>query len=104
MYGAEKVWWALNREGIAVGRCRVERLMRELGLAGSVRGKKVRTTVPDPAAAGAPTRTHNRKTSPTHPIRCTRRELAFHQVRSTSSIRIGHRRADLLTPHRTGQA
>ena len=54
VYGAEKVWWALNREGIAVGRCRVERLMRELGLVGAVRGKKVRTTVPDPDAARAP--------------------------------------------------
>jgi putative transposase len=40
VYGAEKVWWALNREGIVVGRCRVERLMRTLGLAGAVRGKR----------------------------------------------------------------
>ena len=48
VYGAQKVWWALNREGIVVGRCRVERLMRELGLVGAVRGKKVRTTVADP--------------------------------------------------------
>ena len=54
VYGAEKVWWALNREGIVVGRCRVERLMRELGLVGAVRGKKVRTTVPDPDAATVP--------------------------------------------------
>jgi len=54
VYGAEKVWWALNREGIRVGRCRVERLMRTLGLAGAVRGKKVRTTVPDPDGARAP--------------------------------------------------
>jgi putative transposase len=54
VYGAEKVWWALNREGIAVGRCRVERLMRALGLVGAVRGKKVRTTVSDPDAARAP--------------------------------------------------
>jgi putative transposase len=48
VYGAEKVWWALNREGIVVGRGRVERLMRALGLTGAVRGKKVRTTVADP--------------------------------------------------------
>jgi putative transposase len=54
VYGTEKVWWALNREGIRVGRCRVERLMRALGLAGAVRGKKVRTTVPDPDGARAP--------------------------------------------------
>ncbi len=48
VYGAKKVWWALNREGIRVGRCRVERLMRALGLVGAVRDKTVHTTVPDP--------------------------------------------------------
>jgi putative transposase len=49
--GARKVWLALNREGTAVARCTVERLMRELGLAGARRGKRRRTTVPDLAAA-----------------------------------------------------
>ena len=47
VYGARKVWWQLRRDGIDVGRCRVERLMRRLGLAGAVRGKTVRTTVQD---------------------------------------------------------
>jgi putative transposase len=51
VYGARKVWLALNREGIPVARCTVERLMRQLGLAGARRGKRRRTTVPDPAAA-----------------------------------------------------
>lgn len=51
VYGARKVWIELNREGAGVARCTVERLMRELGLRGARRGKKVRTTVPDPAAA-----------------------------------------------------
>jgi putative transposase len=51
VYGARKVWLALNREGIAVARCTVERLMAELGLAGAVRGKARRTTIADPAAA-----------------------------------------------------
>jgi putative transposase len=51
VYGARKVWLALNREGTPVARCTVERLMRELGLAGARRGKKVRTTVPGQAAA-----------------------------------------------------
>jgi putative transposase len=51
VYGADKVWAQLNREGIAVARCTVERLMRELGLRGVVRGKpRVRTTVGDPAS------------------------------------------------------
>jgi putative transposase len=51
VYGARKMWLALNREGIAVARCTVERLMRDLGLAGARRGKPKRTTVADPAAA-----------------------------------------------------
>jgi putative transposase len=48
VYGAEKVWRQLNREGVTVARCTVERLMRQLGLQGVRRGKAVRTTVPDP--------------------------------------------------------
>ena len=47
VYGARKVWWALRRDGIEVGRCRVERLMRRLGLTGAVRGKTIRTTIQD---------------------------------------------------------
>jgi transposase InsO family protein len=56
VYGARKVWRELNRQGHGVARCTVERLMRELGLAGAVRGKKVITTVPDAAAPRAPDR------------------------------------------------
>ena len=51
VYGVRKVWRQLGREGLAVARCTVARLMRVMGLQGVVRGKKVRTTVPDPAAA-----------------------------------------------------
>ena len=51
VYGVRKVWRQLGREGIAVARCTVARLMRTMGLQGVVRGKKVRTTIPDPAAA-----------------------------------------------------
>ena len=50
IYGADKVWRQLNREGVAVARCTVERLMRQEGLQGVRRGKAVRTTVPDPKA------------------------------------------------------
>ena len=49
VYGARKVWHQLRREGHPVARCTVERLMREAGLAGAVRGKKIRTTVTDPS-------------------------------------------------------
>jgi putative transposase len=50
VYGARKIWLALNREGIGVARCTVERLMRELGLEGARRGRRRRTTIADPAA------------------------------------------------------
>ena len=44
VYGAVKVWQQLKREGMAVARCTVERLMRRQGLRGVIRGKVVRTT------------------------------------------------------------
>jgi transposase InsO family protein len=45
VYGARKTWLALNRRGIPVARCTVERVMRENGLRGARRGRKVRTTI-----------------------------------------------------------
>ncbi|WP_250542202.1 IS3 family transposase, partial [Escherichia coli] len=45
VYGVRKVWRQLLREGIRVARCTVARLMTVMGLAGVLRGKKVRTTV-----------------------------------------------------------
>jgi transposase InsO family protein len=54
MYGRRKMTAHLNREGYAVSKRRVDRLMRELGLNGRVRGRKTRTTVPDPKAPRAP--------------------------------------------------
>ena len=50
VYGVRKVWRQLRREGIAVARCTVTRLMRAMGLQGAVRGKPVRTTISDKAA------------------------------------------------------
>ncbi len=44
MYGAEKVYRQLNREGITVARCTVARLMREMGLRGAVRGRTFKVT------------------------------------------------------------
>lgn len=54
VYGRRKIWAQLNREGIPVGRDRVERLMKQAGIAGAVRGKRVRTTRPDERAPRAP--------------------------------------------------
>lgn len=47
VYGAEKVWRQLAREGTAAARCTVERLMKRIGLRGVIRGKVVRTTISD---------------------------------------------------------
>ncbi|MGH7710126.1 MAG: IS3 family transposase [Gemmatimonadaceae bacterium] len=50
IYGAKKVWKQLKREQIPAARCTVARLMNDLGLRGVVRGRRVRTTIPDAVA------------------------------------------------------
>jgi len=49
VYGARKVWHQLKRDGFRVARCTVERLMRSMGLQGAVRGRRAKTTMPNPA-------------------------------------------------------
>ncbi len=66
VYGARKVWRQLGREGIAVARCTVERLMRRMGLRGAVRGKETRTTIADKAAP-CPADKVNRRFRAPHP-------------------------------------
>jgi putative transposase len=68
VYGARKVWLALNRQGVEIARCTVERLMTELGLAGVRRGKRWRTTIPD-AAAVRPADLVDRRFAPVAPNR-----------------------------------
>jgi transposase InsO family protein len=53
VYGVRKVWRQLLREGFQVARCTVARLMSEIGLQGTVRGRRIRTTIPDDAVARA---------------------------------------------------
>ncbi len=45
VYGVPKIWRQMMREGFVIARCTVERLMHEMGLAGVIRGKPVRTTI-----------------------------------------------------------
>lgn len=47
VYGADKVWKLINREGLFIACCTVERLMERLGFEGVRRGKVVRTTISD---------------------------------------------------------
>lgn len=58
VYGAKKVWMQLKREGVQVARCTVTRLMKTMGLVGTVRGKVKRTTIPDKKAVCPSDRVH----------------------------------------------
>ncbi|MGN9914762.1 IS3 family transposase [Phytohabitans sp. LJ34] len=64
VYGARKIWHQLRWQGHRVARCTVERLMRRAGLAGAARGKKIRTTVPDPRHQRAGDRLNRDFTAP----------------------------------------
>ena len=50
VYGVRKVWRQLQREGYAIARCTVARLMRMMGLQGVIRGKPIKTTISDKSA------------------------------------------------------
>lgn len=50
VYGVRKVWRQMKREGFDIARCTIERLMRDMGLQGVIRGKPARTTISDKAA------------------------------------------------------
>ena len=76
VYGARKVWLALNREGIAVARCTVGRLMKDLGLVGAVRGRPRRTTIAD-AAAARPADLVSRQFAPPAPNRLWVADLTY---------------------------
>ncbi len=58
VYGVRKVWRQMQREGFHVARCTVERLMRVMGLQGVIRGKRVRTTVPNSQSPRPPDHVH----------------------------------------------
>ncbi len=64
VYGPRKVWRQLGREHVVVARCTVERLMRDMGLRGAVRGRAFKvTTVADPTALRPPDLVHREFTA-----------------------------------------
>ena len=81
VYGVRKVWHQLRREGTAVARCTVERLMRDLGLKGVVRGRRQRTTIPDEASP-RPTDLVQRDFHPEAPNRLWVADLTYVRTRS----------------------
>jgi putative transposase len=82
-YGARKVWRQLQREGKNVARCTVERLMRQLGLQGVVRGKTVKTTISRPDEAYPLDRVNRQFTAarPLTPITTRAQSLASSALR-----------------------
>lgn len=69
VYGARKIHRQLNREGITVARCTVSRLMRELGIKGATRGRRVFTTIPAEDGTERPADLVNRDFSAPEPNR-----------------------------------
>ncbi len=67
VYGPRKVWRQLRREGIRVARCTVERLMREMGVRGVVRGRAWKITTQSDLAAARPTDLVDRQFTATRP-------------------------------------
>jgi transposase InsO family protein len=67
VYGPRKVWKQMGREGLHAARCRVRRLMREMGLAGAVRGRAWTTTTESPPNAERPTDLVDRHFTATRP-------------------------------------
>ena len=90
VYGARKVWRQLQREGVEVARCTVERLMRLEGLVGVVRGQKKRTTIPDEDAA-RPRDLVDRSFGADAPNRLWLADIERHEALSNRAVVGGHR-------------
>jgi putative transposase len=91
VYGAEKTWRQLGREGIAAPRCQVERLMRADGLRGAIRGgKRVRTTIPDNEAERAPDLV-DRDFTATAPNQLWVADFERHEALANRAVMKGHR-------------
>ena len=90
VYGARKVWRQLQREGIGVARCTVERLMRQEGLKGVVRGETKRTTIADEDAA-RPADLVDRSFEADGPDRLWVADIERHEAFSNRAVVKGHR-------------
>ena len=90
VYGARKVWCQLQREGVEVARCTVERLMRHQGLKGVVRGERKRTTIPDDSAP-RPADLVDRSFEADGPNRLWLADIERHEAFSNRAVVGGHR-------------
>ena len=98
VYGPRKVWQQMGREGLHVARCRVRRLMREMGLAGAVRGRAWTITTQSQPDADRPSRSRRSALHRDAPEPAlgrglhVRRDLARASCTSRSSIDVFARR------------
>jgi putative transposase len=91
VYGADKVWDQLNKDGIRVARCTVERLMRDMGLQGCRRGRVwMRTTTSDETLT-RPADLVDRQFRAPAPNRLWVADLERHEVLSNPAVVKGHR-------------
>ena len=100
VYGPRKVWKQMGREGLREARCRVRRLMREMGLAGAVRGRAWMTTTEAGPAPERPRRSGRSHSSPRRaPISSGSSDFTYVATwRGLRLRRVCHRR--LRAPHR----
>jgi putative transposase len=91
VYGARKLWKAAVRAGETVGRDQVARLMRDLGIEGVRRGRRVRTTRPDDTASRHPDLVHRRFVAD-RPNALWVTDLERHEALSNPAVVKGHRR------------
>jgi putative transposase len=90
VYGAAKVWAQLNREGISVARCTVERLMREMGLTGARRGRAWTTTTDSRHDRDRPADLVDRSFAAAAPNRLWVADIERHEVLSNRAVVRGH--------------
>ena len=97
VYGADKIWAALNREGIEVARCTVERLMRALGLSGARRGKAYKVTTRHDDRQHRPADLVDRNFRAAAPNRLWVADLTYVKTHAALGVRgVRHRR---VQPH-----
>lgn len=91
VYGADKVWAQLNREGTQVARCTVERLMRELGLSGARRGRAYKVTTRSDERQHRPADLVERRFRAPAPNRLWVADFERHEALSNRAVVKGHR-------------
>jgi len=100
VYGVRKAWRQLCREGESVARCTVARLMKGMGLRGVVRGKAMKTTIPDTSVPCPRDKVNRKFRAPAPNMLCPFIDTAYRLPgnRSATSPMSQHGRASFASP------